>query len=157
MQRLLKAAQAKKLDRIAAALNELAGVTAAKALEQAGRIPNPHVRAELIGRLVESALDAGHFPNSSFADSIERMRAAVPGELEVSAYASALEGRVLLAEGDRTRARAAAEQAIMLESQRALPARLADWYLLLANIVPEERAQYARAAYLALSSEKLTL
>jgi CHAT domain-containing protein len=65
---------------------------------------------------------------------------------------ASLEARLALASGDRESARWLVEQAILFESQRPLPIRLPDHYLLLAEAEPEARERHVFAALTALEN-----
>lgn len=123
--------------------------TSLGALDVAQSIPDPALRGEVIGRLVETAIDTGSSERGELSAAIGRMRAASadPG---TAAFASALEGRLALAGGDLAGATAALQQAVFLESQRAMPWRMADWLLLLGDADPAHRHEHVSAAFRAL-------
>ena len=122
------------------------------ALPLAANIPENQTRAELSGRLVATALDLGAQSDESLERSVATMRTAAPDDPGVLAYADAIEARFALLEGDRARAVGLLGSAILRESQRALPARMPEYYLLLAQAEPEKRDQHAFAAYTALNN-----
>jgi CHAT domain-containing protein len=135
------------------AARELRGAAAQSAL--AG-IAVGDVRGEdhaaILGRLVETALDADAGVTPAMERAVAAMRSAAPGNTAIQAEASALEARVALAQGQRSAAIADLQQAIFLESQSAAPVRLPSWHLLLAEADPENRAAHVAAAYDALES-----
>jgi CHAT domain-containing protein len=124
----------------------VAGMTAARA------IGDPALRAEVLGRLVSTALDARRGPAPELAPVVAAIREAQPDSPDAASFAAALEARLALAAGDRPRARALMDQALLMESQRALPSRLPEWRLLLAQIEPEQREAHVLAAYDALEA-----
>jgi CHAT domain-containing protein len=123
-----------------------AGMTVAR------RIENPALRAEVLGRLVSTALDARPGPAPELVPVVAAMREAQPDSPDAASFAAALDARLALAAGDRPWARALMDQALLLESQRALPSRLPEWRLLLAQIDPEHREAHVLAAYDALEA-----
>ncbi|MEE4154314.1 MAG: CHAT domain-containing protein [Erythrobacter sp.] len=126
-------------------------------LATAGLIDDAALGAEMTGRLIEIALDEGTLPPARFAAPVAALARAAAGDPGLLAFAEALHARIALARGDRAAAAAAANRAIFLESQRALPARLADWYLILAEAEPGQRTAHALAAYRALEAVRLLL
>ncbi|MDF8334347.1 CHAT domain-containing protein [Novosphingobium cyanobacteriorum] len=122
------------------------------ALGDAARISQPVLRAEMVGRLAEAALDTG------LATQDPRLRAAIAqldrdgADGPSRAQAGALKARLTLADGDAVTARTLLRQAIMLESGSALPMRLPDWYLLLAQADPVGRSAHLTAAFRALNA-----
>jgi CHAT domain-containing protein len=120
-------------------------------LSSAAGIGAPRLRAELIGRLTEAALDSGA-DSPAIAGAIAAMRASAPNDPAALAFAAALEGRLALRRGDRASASAALQQAVFLEGQRSQPLRLADWLLLLAEAEPARREVLLMQAYRALES-----
>jgi len=126
-------------------------------LSAARLIGDRALRVELTGRLIETALDEGSVPSGELRPHLADLRAAAGQEGGMRALAEALEARLLLANGERERAAEFANRAIFLESQRALPVRLSDWYLILADAQPERERIHALAAYRALESVRLLL
>lgn len=126
-------------------------------LGAASLVAEDSLRAELIGRLVETGLDEGSRPAAGFDSSIARLREAAGQDRAALAYAEALAARLHLAQGEREAAAAAANRAIFLESQRPLPSRLADWYLILADAEPENEQKHTLAAFRALENIRLML
>jgi CHAT domain-containing protein len=133
-------------------LRERAARAALSGLEWAPRTPDAADRVQLTGRLVEAVIDAGDPGAPSLDQATRAIEAALPGDPGARAWAAALGGRIALAAGDRAAAKALFQRAIFYESQTPRPARLADWYLLMARADPDHRAKYARDAYLALES-----
>lgn len=128
--------------------------TATDSLGQAATITDPTLRVELLGRLVETAIDAGGGGDADprLAQAVAAMRAAAAGGLAGDAYADALSGRLALAQGDAAAAQGWLRQAVYRESQRAQPLRQADWLLWLAQAEPGRRAEHTTAAYRALEA-----
>lgn len=122
------------------------------ALGEAGRIADLAQREELLGRLVQAALDTG------LAMQEPRLRSAIAqldrdaSDGPSRAQASALKARLALADGDAGLARSLLRQAIMQESGSALPMRLPDWYVLLAQADPAGRSAHLTAAFRALNA-----
>lgn len=106
---------------------------------------------ELLGRLVESAIDAGA-ADPAMGSAVETIRTRAAGNPATLAFAAALEGRLALSRGDRAAAAAALRQAVFYEAQRAQPLRMADWLLLLAEAEPAREGELVIAAYRALDS-----
>jgi CHAT domain-containing protein len=126
--------------------------TSLGALDVAQSIPDPVLRAEVMGRLVETAIDTGGVASTDLGAAIGRMRAVSGSDAGSAAFASALEGRLALAAGDRAGAAQSLQQAVFLEAQRPMPWRLADWLLLLADADPANRHEHVSAAYRSLES-----
>lgn len=122
------------------------------ALPVAATVPEAPMRAELSGRLLAAALDLGAQPAEALEQAVGTMRSAAPDDPGILAYADAIEARFALLGGDKPRAMALLGRAILHESQRSLPARLPEYYLLLAEADPERRDQHAFAAYTALNN-----
>ena len=118
----------------------------------AARISAPSDRARVIGRLVESALDAERAEPASLVPWIDRMQSAAVGNAELTAAALGLRGRVAMSLGQRAQAAGLARQAIMIESQRPFADRLPDWLLLLAEAEPEQSSRHVFEAYQALEA-----
>lgn len=121
-------------------------------LSIAERIADPALRAEVLGRLASTALDARPSPAPEVAAAVRLIRAADPKGPAALSYAAALEARLALAGGDAGTARGFLEDALVHESQRALPARLPEWRLLLAEADPANREAHSLAAYEALEA-----
>ena len=136
----------------AGALRQNAAAAALASLADAMRISEGTGRADLLGRDVEAALDAGSDDAVKLRDALVAMRDTAPTDVGVQAFATALEGRMALARGDRSAAAAAFQQAVFLESQRSHPFRLADWLLLLARADPRQRQAHVLEAYRALEA-----
>ena len=139
-------------DPAAAAFRARALAAALQALPQATAIRDPALRIELLGRLCQTAIDAGGAGDPSLERAVAAMRRAAAGGLAGEAYADALQGRVALARGDRAAAQALLRQAVYRESQRPQPLRQVDWLLWLAQAEPARRAEHATAAYRALEA-----
>lgn len=136
----------------AEALRSRALTSAVDGLEQAALVVDPTLRVELLGRLIETAIDAGGSSDPRMKPAIAAMRAASAGELAGGAYADALSGRMALAQGDREGAQGWLRQAVYRESQRSQPLRQADWLLWLARAEPARRGAHTTAAYRALEA-----
>jgi CHAT domain-containing protein len=134
----------------AAGLRSSARATALGALADASAA-GASDRVELLGRLIETALDAGGDGSAQLAAASAQMRAAAANDPQ-TAYALATAGRVALAQGDRDQARGLLNQAVYLESQRAAPLRLPTWLLWLAAADPDRRAELVAEAYRALEA-----
>lgn len=121
-----------------------AGLIDARGIEEAG------LRAEVLGRLASALLDAGAAPGAEFAGVTAAMR-EVPLPA-AQAYAAALDARIAAAAGDTATARRLLDEALLLESQRTLPARLPEYRLQLADVDPANREAHVLAAYDALEA-----
>lgn len=115
-------------------------------------IPDPLIRAEITGRLAETALDSQTVEAGALGAHIAAMQAESSADPATAAYAAALQARLALAQGDSAAARTAINRAIFLEAQRPVPARLPEWYVWLASIEPENRAAHSLAGYRALEA-----
>lgn len=124
----------------------VAGMTLARGIE------DPALRAEVLGRLAATALDARPGPAPELAPVIAAIREAQPGNPSAGSFAMALEARLTLAVGNLAGARERVEQALLLESQRSLPARAPEMWLLLAEADPANREAHVRAAFDALEA-----
>ncbi|RAK62783.1 CHAT domain-containing protein [Phenylobacterium kunshanense] len=133
------------------AYRALAHRDAVEGLSIARGVPDPALRAEILGRLASTALDARAAPTPELAAAAVAIRAANAGAAAHS-YAAALEARLALAAGDAAAARRLLEDALVHESQRDLPTRLPEWRLLLAEADPQNREAHVMAAYEALEA-----
>jgi CHAT domain-containing protein len=129
-----------------------AALLAAEGVTDALQVQDPGARAELLGRLLEQAVDAGLAGQPMLNTALKAMSEAAGGDKGVEAAATALTGRLWLAKGDRARAAALFREAAFLESQRNQPLRLPDWFLLLARAEPEKRDAHILQAYRALEA-----
>ncbi len=127
-----------------------AAAFALDALDAAGRVADVAQRVELTSRLGDVAIDTGRGSDPRVAAAAARILAAAGDTPALAAMAEAMTGRVALACGDAGAAAGHVRRAIFLETQTALPLRLPDWYLLLANADPANRAQDTALAYRAL-------
>ena len=118
-----------------------------RALATAAGIASPAVRTELVGRLALLAFDLDGGNSPAVSQSIAAMLASAPNDLTARAYAAAIQARGALLRHDRRAALTLIRRAIFYESQRALPTRLAEWYLILAQADPDNRRQHLLAAY----------
>ncbi len=132
------------------ALRQSANDRLAQALAPTLALTQGEERAILVTRLVEALLEPGVRPGAALIDAARALRRTASPETEV--IVSALEARLALAQGDRTRARAGFASAILAESRRSVPARLPTYYLMLAQADPEHRAAHLDAAYATLEN-----
>ncbi len=133
-------------------LRRLSLDSAISAIPVAAQVSDPAIRSELLGRLIGTAIDLGGAGNPALPVGILAMRQVQNADPAATAMAAALEARLALAAGDNVRARSLVEQAILHESQRALPMRLPEHYLLLAQADPGQRERHVYAAYTALDN-----
>ncbi len=133
-------------------LRRLALEAAIGALPVAERVTDSSLRSELIGRLVGTAIDLGGAGRSEIRQALAAMRASPISDPASLSLNAALEARVALASGDRDRAQALLQQAILHEAQRPLPMRLPDHYLLLAEAQPESRELHVFSALTSLEN-----
>lgn len=138
-------------------LRQSIGESLSRGLGVVSRVPDPVRRAEITGRLVETALDSNTIDVARLAAAVEAMRADAKGDPATSAYAEALTARLALLAGDAPSARAAANRAIFIEAQRSVPLRLPEWYLVLASAEPENRTAHILEAYRALEAIRPSL
>jgi CHAT domain-containing protein len=108
-------------------------------------------QAELVGRLAEAAIEFGDTGSAEVQSAIAAL-AERRGDPQAASLAASLRARLSLLRGDSPAARGHAEQAILAESRRPVPARLPALYLLLADADPERRPQHVQAAYVALEN-----
>lgn len=137
---------------IAPAYKAQAWQAANQGIQFAREIDDPSLRAELLGRLVSTALDARGGLSPELAPAIQAVRDAAPGNPAAGSFAAALAARLKLASGDAPAARRLLDQALLLESQRDLPARLPEWRLLMAEADPVHREAHILAAFDALEA-----
>ncbi|MCB2061900.1 MAG: CHAT domain-containing protein [Novosphingobium sp.] len=123
---------------------------ALQSIGTAESIPNGVDRATMIGRLVETALDAGSNSYARLDLAIGQMRTAASDDPAIAAFTAALEGRLAQATGGP--ANGHLQRAIQFESQRELPTRMPDWLLLLAQAEPDKRYEHVASAYRALET-----
>lgn len=121
-----------------------------RGIQSASSIQRQPLRFGLVARLIETRIEAGDIDYRSLSRALSGLRAIASSDPEQQAVLFGLEGRVRLAGGDNGAAAAALRRAIFNEMARLRPLRLADWYLLLSQAVPEERARYVMQAYRAL-------
>ena len=133
-------------------LRNLARDTAITAIPVALQVSDPIVRAELLGRLLDTAIDLEGAEDPAVRAGVAMLQRDHADNPELASLASALAARLALASGDREGAQALLQQAILSESQRPLPLRLPTHYLLLAEADPAHREQHVFAAYTALQN-----
>ncbi len=143
----LRLAVAEANSDVAAEYRAQAWRSATTGIAVARDITHPALRAEILGRLASAALDARSGPDPELAGVIAAIRDAQPQSPAAQSFAYALEARLALASGDASAARRLMEQALILESQRSLPARLPEWQLLMADMDPQNREAHVLAAY----------
>jgi CHAT domain-containing protein len=121
------------------------------AIDQAMRIPALGLRAEVALRAIETLLTVKpQAPRvASALDSLAPTTAADPA---LEAYRLALAARLAGANGRTAEQKQLLSRAIFLEGQRSQPARLATWYLDLAQADPARRGEYIAASYRALEA-----
>ena len=134
------------------AMREVALETALAAIPHAILGADPLVRAELVGRLVETALDAGGGSQPAIAAGIALLGRDQAIDPAIASLHASLSARLALARGDSASAREQIEWAILKESQRPLPMRLPGYYLLLADADPAQRERHVFTAYTALQN-----
>jgi CHAT domain-containing protein len=127
-------------------------INAREGLESAQTVTDPALRAELIGRLADAAIDLGETGDPLVRHAPASMLTSGSADDGVRAFAAALEGRLALASGQAQEAANRFRQAILLESKRPLPARLPQWHLLLAQAEPTDRSAHVNTAYQTLSA-----
>lgn len=135
---------------VAATLRAQAWTAAKLGLATAPAATDPDLRAELVGRLALTALDARPKADPEVAAAAARLRAA-PGPT-AQALGAAITARLAFAAGDAPAARRLMEEAMVRESERELPSRLPEWRLALADMDPQNREAHVLAAYDALDA-----
>ena len=133
------------------------GESLSRGLGVVGNIADPVLRAEITGRMVETALDSNTIDAARLEAAASAMRADAKGDPATTAYAEALTARLALLTGETQNARAAANRAIFIEAQRSIPLRLPEWYLVLASVEPENRTAHILEAYRALEAIRPSL
>lgn len=133
-------------------LLEGAADAARQGMPAAAQIRDAQLRFELLARLAESALEAGDTSSPELRTVIAGLTRDATGDAGKRARALSLAGRALLGGGAREQAASYFRQAIYYESQAAQPLRMADWYLLLGEAEPEDRANHVMQAYNALEA-----
>ena len=120
-------------------------------LGDARTIADPALRATMIGRLAEAAIDAGAGRDISVGQAVASLGQdrADPAS---QAFAAALSGRLAAARGDRIAAAQSFQRAVFFESQRSQPLMMPTWLLLLADAEPARREAITLQAYRALES-----
>ena len=113
---------------------------------------DPIVRAELVGRLVDTAIELGGVDHPAVRSGVAELQRQQHLGPAIASLASALQARLALAAGDTAQAQALIETAILAEAQRPLPMRLPEHYLLLAEADPAQRERHVFAAYTALQN-----
>lgn len=135
----------------AASLRRDAGAAAAEGLRQTANIADPDRRALLTARLAD-VVAATDPQSATLQQAIRDLRSVPTADPGAAAEAAALEGRILLAAGDRAGAAAALQEAIFLEGQRSQPLQMPKWLMLLAEAAPERRSALVLQAYRALEA-----
>ena len=135
-----------------AELRAKAAQSALAGLPSAARIIDPALRFEMLARLSETALDAGEYRDPALLTILTGIGGENLQDPAQKARRFAMLGRALLAEGRQGDAASYFRQAIYEESRAAQPLRMADWYLLLAEAEPANRARHVMQAYDALEA-----
>ncbi|MBS0334693.1 MAG: CHAT domain-containing protein [Proteobacteria bacterium] len=146
---LLTAAAAQPANAVGLRAQALAAAQGALPEAEAMAAPG---QPELLGRLMEAALDAGAEPSPELDAAQTKLDAAAAENPDEQAYALAMAGRLALARDDMAQARALLGRAAFVESQRAQPLRLSTWLSWLARAEPERRGELATEAYRALEA-----
>ncbi|WP_158266308.1 CHAT domain-containing protein [Allosphingosinicella deserti] len=130
-----------------------AGIEAAlRTMPAAGAITAPALRGEVMGRLLAVVIELGGTEAGAVERGIAAMRESQQPDSDALAFAAEIEARLAFAQGEPARAITLAEQALLLESRRPLPARVPGLYLLLAAADPVNRERYSAAALAALET-----
>lgn len=148
----LRLAVAESNSDVAVAYRAQAWQTAIQGVGFARQIEDPALRAEVLGRLASAALDARPGSDPDLSATIAAIGEVSSGDPAAGAFAAALSARLKLAAGDPAAARRLLDQALLLESQRDLPARLPEWRLLMAEADPSHREAHILAAFDALEA-----
>jgi hypothetical protein len=122
------------------------------ALDDAGRVPDQNLRFDLKERLAEAAISSGEAAHDPRLDAAALQMAQGASNPVQEAQAAALRARLALRDGNAEAAQRLLRGAIYLESRSSLPARLPDWYLMLAAADPDHRSEHLTAAFRALNS-----
>jgi CHAT domain-containing protein len=130
----------------AAALRAMAAELVVAGLGEPGRRPAP----ALTERLIETGLDAGEGAGRPVLQALSDLEKDDGSDVARQAEVAALRGRIALGQGRAPEAAEGFERAILLESRRATPTRMPDWYMLLAEAEPQSRAAHVHSAYVAL-------
>lgn len=134
------------------ALLDLARDRALAAIAVADTVADAELRTELMARLARTALELDPKPSAE----LRRVPALIArGAAAGSSAAQAgleIEARLALADGDRPRAAALVERAMLSESARGVPVLLPDFLLLLAAAEPERSQEHVAAAFAALEN-----
>ena len=134
------------------ALRALALNTSVAAIPIALQIGDPFARAELTGRLIDTAISVGGAGDPAVRAGVAELQRQQHLDPAIASGVAALQAQLALADGDLPQAQALIETAIVQEAQRPLPIRLPDYYLLLAQADPAQRERHVFAAYNALEN-----
>jgi CHAT domain-containing protein len=126
-------------------------------LDAAARMAEPVNRAAMIRSLAMLAFDAGIGQTDMVRQSVEGYADLVRNQVADAASLAALRGRLAMAAGEDTEARAAMRRAVFLESQSPLPQNLPRYLLLLADAEPERATEHVTSAYRALDRVRSVL
>lgn len=126
--------------------------TALSAVTVAARVQDPLLREELLGRLMGTAIDLGGGRDPRLRPAMEAIRLGRPGESYLTGLPYALQARLALLDGRSAEARSLLGEALLVESQAPLPARVPEYYLLMAAADPQNRQRHVFAAYAALEN-----
>lgn len=135
----------------ARALRQEAGAAAVEGLRHAANIADPARRALLTASLADTLVSTDP-ASPALHQAIAALRGAPLDDPGARAEAAALDGRLLLAAGDRDGAAAALQKAIFYEGQRSQPLQMPKWLMLLADAAPERRSALVLQAYRALEA-----
>ena len=153
----LIALAALRLARLEKARKADIGPRIALGLDAATRMAEPVNRAAMIRSLAMLAFDAGIGQTDMVRQSVEGYADLVRNQAADAASLAALRGRLAMAAGEDTEARAAMRRAVFLESQSPLPQNLPRYLLLLADAEPERANEHVTAAYRALERVRSVL
>ncbi|WP_373487678.1 CHAT domain-containing protein [Blastomonas sp.] len=151
----LTALSALRLARLEYANNSVGTARIAQGLAAAVRVADGSERAALQRAFLLLACDVGLCADPIAANGARAFAKTLGGS--DAASLAAITGRIALANGEVSAARASLRRAVFLESQNPLPQHLPQYLLYLADAEPEQASEHVLAAYRALERVRTVL
>lgn len=144
-----------RLARLERAHTPVGAALIAQGLAAAAKVSDRPARASLQRAFLLLACDVGLCAGPIATDAADAYAETLEGS--DAASLAAIAGRMALAKGDGSAARASLRRAVFLESQSPLPQHLPQYLLYLADAEPEQAGEHVLAAYRALEQVRTVL